>query len=382
MKQPTESVNNPILTPENGSLLTQSGDKPISEQTFRELGIAKIKTFCHVLGFEQQIPAMLDGFNALINPWGEQIIGQTPRWPSDVSYDHTPMEFSVAFEENQPELRLLLEPQGNPTTLQSSWEIGCQINQILESQFNASLERFRQVQDLFVPTDAEATYSMCHAFGLTEKGEPNFKIYLNPMIQGFKQAPIIMQEALHRLGFGNAWHFLTQMGHNSQTEPLVFFSLDLVHYRSARVKIYVAIPNPTIERLELMMSASPEYCLGDAREFCQAMLGSSTKLGNRPAVVYFAFTAENDVRPYSVTLQLPLRDYIENDAIAKERISNFLLAQDRETYERIIKTIADRPLAAGSGLHSFASFKRENGQPRTTLYFALEAYKVQPPRTK
>lgn len=120
----------------------------IAIQTFRSYGLSKILPLFHALGFEEQAERFLPLFNTMTADWGEQRMGTTPRWASEVAYDHTPMELSVALNGDRPEIRLLIEPQGNPATLTSSWMAGCQLNARLADQFGTSLERFHQIQDL------------------------------------------------------------------------------------------------------------------------------------------------------------------------------------------------------------------------------------------
>jgi DMATS type aromatic prenyltransferase len=331
------------------------------------------------LGFDRQLPKLVEGFNALVDPWGDQLIGDDPEWLSDICYDATPIEFSIAFESEQPEIRILIEPQGNPTTLLSSWEIGCQINESLERQFGASLERFQQIQHLFVPKNPNTGCSMFIGFGLTKDGDSTFKIYLNPDSAGPDKDLESITEALAILGFSKAGKLLSQLRQLRQNDRFILLSLDLVHYRAARVKVYLAAPDPTVEHLEKLMSASPAHKSGDVLNFCRGILGSETKFNHRPTLVCFAFTAEDDSCPYTTTLQVPVRNYLKNDAVAYENIYNFLSPSERDYYQRAIIAMADRPLDLGASLTSFASFKRERGEPRTTIYLNLEAYGMMPP---
>ncbi len=100
----------------------------IAVQTFRTYGAAKLIPLCQALSFQEEAPAVFEAFNALLDPWGDCILGKTPQWLSEITYDHTHLELSIALSGEEPELRLLVEPQGKPTTLTSSWETGCQTN--------------------------------------------------------------------------------------------------------------------------------------------------------------------------------------------------------------------------------------------------------------
>lgn len=351
----------------------------IATQTFKNYGLNKILPLFRALELEEQGQKFLPIFDTMLADWGDQIIGTAPNWASEVAYDHTPMELSVAFN-GDPEIRLLIEPQGNPATLTSSWIAGCELNQSLANQFGASLERFDQIQDLFEPRNPNAGFSIFHAAGMSGTGTPEFKLYLNPFSQGFTQSETLLQTALERLGLTQAWSFLSRVVlKRKNLDQAVFLSLDLADRSDARVKIYVAHKQPTVDYLESIMTVCPGYVSGDITQFCEALLGN-VSLDHRPFLSYFAFTSDNDTQPLNAALQLPLRDYAVNDAILKQRVMNFLPAPDRPIYEAALAALVDRPLEAGVGLHSFASFTRHEGQVRTVLYFALEAYKVLAPR--
>lgn len=349
-------------------------------QTFRNYGLSKLLPLFQAVGLEAQAQQFLPIFNTLLANWGEQTVGTSPRWASEVTYDHTPMELSVALNGDRPEVRLLIEAQGNPTTIASSWAAGCQLNRSLAAQFGVSLERFDQIQDLFEPNNPDAGFAMFHAAGISELGTPEFKVYLNPFASRDVPPKILIQTALERLGFAQAWNFLSEAALRRETlDHVVFFSLDLTDRSDARVKIYVAHQDPRLDYLESVMAACPTYVPGDVTRFSEALLGE-VPLGHRPFLTYFAFTSDNDAKPHSASLYLPLRDYAINDAILKQRIVNFLPEHDRTIYEAALAAIVDRPLEAGVGLHSFASLTRVQGQPRSVIYFAPEAYQVLPPR--
>ncbi len=351
-------------------------------QTFKAFGAAKLTSLCSTLGFEAETALVLRLFDTLIAPWSERLIGSVPTWTSDITDDHTPFEFSLAFDGIQPELRLLIEAQGNPTTLVSSWAAALDVNECLNREFGVSLEQFKCVKDLFEPHDPQAKFSLWHSFCLKRGADPKFKLYLNPQARGPRLAAALVEEALERLGFTQAWHFLSEVALRSQErDELVYFSLDLSACRQARVKVYIAHRNATAGEVEEVLASGPQYVPGDARMFCQVMTGGEGPFDARPLVTCFAFTADNDARPFSATLHLPIRCYVDNDRVAMQRICDFLTPQDSKAYEQAISIIAGRPLKAGVGIQAYTSFRRQGNRRLTTIYLSPEAYEVTAPHT-
>jgi pyrroloquinoline quinone (PQQ) biosynthesis protein C len=80
-------------------------------------------------------------------------------------------------------------------------------------------------------------------------------------------------------------------------------------------------------------------------------------------------------------LYAPVAYYVRDDLEASQRISHWLDPQPYAgtAYATYLAAFARRSLAAGVGLHSYVSFKRDRGQPRTTVYLSPEAYKIFPP---
>jgi MoaA/NifB/PqqE/SkfB family radical SAM enzyme len=71
---------------------------------------------------------------------------------------------------------------------------------------------------------------------------------------------------------------------------------------------------------------------------------------------------------------------VDDDGVALERVSSYLGGALGATYRRVVEAVAQRPLEAGVGLQTYASFRGERGVRRATAYLALEAYATEPPR--
>lgn len=346
-------------------------------QTFGSFGNARLEALCRAIDFDPA-PA-LAAFGALIAPWSDRPLGATPPWPSDITDDHTPYELSVGIEGERAEPRFLVESQGDDGTLATRWAAGRATNERLRRTYGVALERFERVADLFEPRASEARFALWHAGWLRHDKPPVFKVYLNPQVHGPMAAPGLVREALGRLGFAHAWSVLAaQLARRPGRDRLIYFSLDLDDGPRARVKVYVAHGHATADDVEPAMTLSAGHVAGDAAEFCRAMTGGEGPFSARPLLTCLAFTAGSDARPTSVTLHLPIRCYVADDGAALVRITAALAPGHRAIYRRAVAAVAARPLSAGVGLQTYASFRRQDGRPRTTAYLALEAFAVAP----
>lgn len=348
-----------------------------SSLTFHEFGSSRLRALCEAVGYDSgEVETVQRYFTVMSGGWGSQRIGRSPRWLTDITDDHTPYEFSMALEDDKPEVRFLIEAQNEPTTLQSSWEDGLALNERLHREFGVPLERFNRVKDLFEPRSAEARFSLWHAFGLKAGGVPGVKAYLNPKARGDAHAHGLVQEALARLGFANAWRFISEvaMRRGTKDEP-IYFSLDLSAHRAARIKIYIAHQDATADDVEAIMSQTKEYVPGEAYAYYRKMLGCDGGFHvPRSTQTCLAFTSDDDVSPYHVTLYVPVRCYAKHDQEGMGRIRSVLEPSRYAVLERAVNALARRPLDAGVGLIQWASMRREAGKMRMTFYLATEAY--------
>jgi len=355
----------------------------IAQMSFLEFGNTRIASLCKSAGFTSVDTQKVQRFfTFMTDSWNSRLVGEASPWKSDISDDHTPFELSIALEGSRPEIRFLIEAQNHPTTLQSSWDDGLALNERLNKEFGLSLEHFNRVKDLFEPRNPQARFSLWHAFCLKPDRGAEIKVYLNPMARGPEHANEIVEEGLKRLGFANAWRFLSQvvMRRGAQDQVL-YFSLDMGGQAVSRVKIYVAHRDAAPEDIEAAMSQAKEYAAGEARAFCEAIQGDDDKFSApRSTLTCWAFTSDDDARPYSATLHCPIRCYADNDRDALRRIRAVLDPKSHAVLDRCVWALANRPLEAGVGLIQWASMRREGGKVRTTFYLATEAYGTVEPR--
>ncbi len=355
-----------------------------SNLSFLEFGLSRIQALCSAVGFSgPETLTVKECFSFMTSPWNTRLIGEEPLWRSDVTDDHTPYELSLALEDGRPEVRFLMESQrlSGTTTLQSSWDDGLALNDRLEQELGVPMERFKRVEDLFEPRNPTARFSLWHAFCLKPNSGPEFKVYLNPKARGIENSKALVKEALTRLGFTNAWRFLSEVAmRRGAKDQLAYFSLDLSGQRVSRVKIYVAHTDATAEDIEAVMSQAKEYVPGEAQDFCQRLQKEGRFTGMRSTLTCLAFTSDDDARPYSVTLHCPVRCYVEHDGESLERLHAVLPPQSHAVLSRAVHAMARRPLESAVGLIQWASMRREGGQVRTTFYLATEAYGIVVPR--
>lgn len=355
--------------------------EPPSNLTFEEFGIARLQALCEAVGYDaSDTETVKRFFSFMSSPWGARQIGHTPPWKSDITDDHTPYELSLALEDGRPEVRFLMEAQNahGPTTLRSTWEDGIALTERLNQEFGVRLERFNLVKDLFEPVDPRARFALWHAFFL-KNSRADIKVYFNPAAQGPERTLAVVQEALERLGLHGAWRCLSeQVLRPDGQDQIIYFSLDLSAHRAARVKIYLSHKNITAEELESVMSLASEYIPGEAWVFCQALKGHTGRVeSSRSLLTCLSFTSDDEERPSSVTLHVPVRCHVRNDQETMERIRFLLEPQSFPLLERAVNALAHRRLDRGVGLIQWTSMRRQNGKTRTTIYLATEAYGLQ-----
>jgi hypothetical protein len=199
---------------------------------------------------------------------------------------------------------------------------------------------------------------------------------LNPAARGREAAPALVEEALSRLGFGDARRALPL---RRALDALKYFSLDLSARREARVKIYTAHPDTGVQHIEDAVRAARDHVPGKAADFCRAMAGSEGPYTRMPVLSCLAFT-EGNALPVTGTIHFPLRAYADNDRAARDRILAYLPAEGAAIYRRALDAFADRRLEDGIGMQTYASLREQRGGRRLTIYLAPEVYSVEPAR--
>jgi DMATS type aromatic prenyltransferase len=307
--------------------------------------------------------------------WGEKIIPRDAPYVSLIGDDHSPFEYSLAFEGQRVELRLLLEAQGTPATPETNHAAALALNQRLVAAYGVDLGRFDLVKDLFLPDQPAPGFSLWHAVSLSEDGQAAFKIYVNPQARGRAQAFSVIEQTMLRLGFGKGSvaairRVMTREG----VDELAYFSLDLSAGAGARAKVYVSHPRATPTELDEAFTVCATHRIGDVRDFCEAMAPQRTIFDSKPLMSCLSFVSGSD-RPKAVTLHLPIVHYVDSEAQTFNRVAAWLALNglNAEAYCNCLQAIGKRR-SAGKGLQSYASYRREPSGLRFTAYLSPELF--------
>jgi DMATS type aromatic prenyltransferase len=346
-----------------------------------EYGANRLRALCKAAGYtDAQTNQAVTAFVVLVEPWGSTPIGHRNGWVSDVSDDNTPIEFSVVISNGCPEVRVLFEVQAIEPTLPAYRIAALAFMRRLEEEFGADLQRFRQVQDLFLPEAMHGPFALWQAVVFPRGAAPEFKVYFNPQARGQGRTQAVIAEALRRLGFPHVWPSLirTTLRRGAYLDELRYFALDLSATPSARVKIYVNHHSATPDELELACSEAHSHVSGESRAFAMSMSGGAEILNARAAFTCSSFIEGSERHPFATTLYVAVCAYARDDHAVRERVTNYLLDQgdDARAYGSVLDGFADRDLAHGVGLQSWTAFRRQGSSTRVTLYLASEARRI------
>jgi DMATS type aromatic prenyltransferase len=353
-------------------------ENAFAQTSFRAHGVERLERLCQAVGLADKSAPICRLFTRMIAPWGEDPVGRTPRWPSDIGDDHSPYEFSVSFG-GAPELRILVEAMGRPATLASNRDAALALTDLLARECEADRRRLDAIQDLFLPEQPQGQFVIWHAVSFWPDRGPEVKVYFNPQCRGRHLAPALIEEALVRLGFAKAYGQIARTAglRGPWLDEYKYLSVDLAAHAAARVKVYVRHHRPTFDDLERAASAASSYRPGEVTAFTREITGiEGDTIDARPLATCHNFLAECGERPVVATTHVPVSAYAGNDEIAAERIARGLgrFGLPEETYRKVLAASAWRPLSDGIGMQSYASFKRHGDRVKVTVYFPPELY--------
>jgi DMATS type aromatic prenyltransferase len=363
------------------AIVDRAGAEDPRDRTLGEQLDARLRCLLRSIGQEEKLPAALAVANLLGRGWREQRTTVGPRWASDITDDHTPFEFSLALNGHSETLRLLTEPQdaAHPS-LGASWRLANELHEELARDWGASLEAFQHIAELFAPgPSATARFSIWHSAIMGHPRDPEFKVYLNPAINGAADSERVLEEALARLGLLDVWRDLagSVLRSGGLDEP-VYFSLDLSSKADARVKIYVAHRQATCRSVAKALSRSPGFAPENVQRWLKQLMGGAGPFLERPPITCFALQ-RGSIDLLSTTLHLPVRCYLAEDFEIARRVCGFLGFAQRVRYMRALTRLAERPLESGRGLHTYASLRASPGRQAVTVYLAPQLYSTDAP---
>ncbi|MFG2036969.1 tryptophan dimethylallyltransferase family protein [Dactylosporangium sp. NPDC048998] len=352
---------------------------------FEHLG-GQLTRLCDVAGLDPDAP--MDLLRDLLGPVGPRRLSEPPAWPSDVADDHTPVEFSIAYNEGEPpSLRILGETIGSPPGVLTNLSASYEFLRTQADRFGLSTSRLEQVQDLFDTEHPQGEFALWWSLVFRSGRRPELKVYFNPEVKGVERAPELVAEALHRLGLHKAYRAMldhaVRPGELGQGDRLTFFALDLHDGPHARVKLYVTHHDTEVEDAVRAAGAVDGVDLKALAEFCTVARGGPRPFDGRPLVGSYTLTEGVDT-PVGYSVYVPIRSYVHDDEEARDRVVALLARHgfDSSAFDRAVTAVTQRPLRAGVGLIAHVSLRLGPPRPGVTVYLSAEAYQVAPPRPR
>jgi DMATS type aromatic prenyltransferase len=312
----------------------------------------------------------------MMEPWGDLPVEHGPYWPSDLTDDGSPFEFSLAFRESGVDLRFLMEPQCVPATPESNWHAGLLLNDRLSSRGFADLSQFNRIQDLFAPlASMPARFQLWHSAVFHGDGSPTmFKVYLNPQIVGVDAATGLIERALRALGREHAWRFL--LANVDRSARPVYFSIDLLARQQARIKVYSAHDDVTAAELVHLIPGATRTVFGDTVSLLETLTGTSGPFSARPILSCYSFQPGR--ADAQLTIHIPVRCYVTDDGEAVDRVCRILTDREGAILRRAATAITDRPIESGRGLVTYVALRPERSGRCVTVYLSPELYASHP----
>lgn len=350
-----------------------------SSRTLRQHTGRQLRSLCDELGLEDVTEGCVRLLRDLVGRAGSRPIAEPALWPSFIADDHTPVEFSLSFEQGtQPVLRVLLEHLAPAATARENLRAARRLTDRLARRYRLPLDRFEAMADLFLPDEPQGCFSLWHSVVFRPDGRHEFKVYFNPAVRGAAEAPALVARALERLGLHQA--YATLVAHafrpGRRADRFVFLGLDLSPGPHSRVKVYVAHDEAEADDVERAARPVQGAVPGAARDLCHLVAGSPGPFTRRPLISCYAFVGGDVDAPSGYTLHLPIRDYVADDETARSRVAALLERQgsDSALLDRALKALAERPLDAGAGLVSYVSLRMGQLCPGVAVYLSSEAY--------
>jgi DMATS type aromatic prenyltransferase len=344
----------------------------------------QLNPLCRVLGLDPASP--LDLLTGLLGAHGARSLDDPPAWPSDIADDHSPVEFSVAFNDNEPPaLRLLAEVPGSPPGIGTNTRAAYAFLAANAARYGLATDRLAAVRAVFDTDRPHGSFALWCSLVFRHGRDPEFKVYLNPEVAGVDRAPDLVEEALGRLGLARSYRTMLSVavrpGELGRRDRLAFFALDLHDGPQARVKLYLSHHDATAADVARAATVVDGVDPDRVAEFCLAA-GGRGRFDRRPLVGSYTLAGGRD-QPVGYSVYVPIRDYVGDDREARDRVAAVLARYrfDPGLLHRAVAAVSRRPLADGVGLIAHTSLRLGHPRPGVTVYLSAEAYEVCPPRT-
>jgi DMATS type aromatic prenyltransferase len=335
---------------------------------------------CSGLGFVRtEAQESLDELRSIVRTWAGRPIGSRCEYPSYVSRDGFPAEFSVSWRDGRPELRVLFESLGEDLTAAGSQAAGAALTRELATRPGVSIDRYLLLEDLFLAAEPQPYRpTVWHSLAWRPGERPRFKVYLNPQAQGVARTWDVMASAMSRLGLARAWQRveaerseLTARGHEIE-----FVALDLDAEPTARVKVYFRHPEIELTELNRVASLARLHDQDAALRAFKIICGRADgTVANQP-MTCLAFRGGRD-EPQEANVYLRLPGTVTSDVQAQERITELMQVEgvDPRSYADVLDGLSPGSLDTTVGLQELLSF-RTAGRAHAELgvYFRFGVY--------
>jgi DMATS type aromatic prenyltransferase len=355
----------------------------VANVTLYEYASEQLRNLYKVVGFGNPDANVLDLLRELLGAAGARPLSDGPLWPSDVSDDATPIEFSVAFDETGGRaIRVLGETIAENPSLGANTDATRQVLAAVADRFGLPLDRYHAVADLFLPGAPRGKFALWYSLILRPDSRPQLKIYFNPEVHGRGTDRELVATALRRLGLDKAYEIVEEHAlRRGALDRFSFFALDLNDDPLSRVKLYVSHDSASSVDVERAGRAVDGVDPERIREFCEIIGGGTGPFGGRPLVSSYSFVGDGTGRPGNYSLYVPIRDYVPDDETARSRVLEFMKRRnlDEAELDQAVGAVTQRQLAAGVGLIAHVSLRLGRFGSGTTLYLSSEAFTVTPP---
>jgi DMATS type aromatic prenyltransferase len=350
----------------------------MADLSLHEHATGQLLRLCHAVGLTGSGHSPAELLGDLLGAAGESRLSESSSWPSNVSDDTTPVEFSVAFDANgECSVRVLGETVGT----YPEW----QFLDSVADRLGLATDRFEAVRDLFLPGEQQGEFGLWYSLIFPPGGPPRLKVYLNPQVSGPEKAAGLVAEGMRRLGIEHAYETVQASALTRGTlDRFSFFALDLDDTPQSRVKLYITHEAAGIEDAERAASLVAGIDPMRIREFCAVLGGGNGRFQEKPLISSYSFTGGDGIRPSSYGLYLPIRSYVPDDEVARARVLAVMAQYDIDSgvLDESIAAVSARPLRAGVGLIPHVSLRLGASGSGITVYLSSEAYSVMPPRRR
>ncbi|MFJ5984598.1 tryptophan dimethylallyltransferase family protein [Lentzea sp. NPDC092896] len=353
--------------------------------SLHDFAIGQLRDLLRAVGLANSAQSATKLLGEALGPGCRLPLSAVPHWTSNVADDHTPVEFSVALAQNErPVIRMIVEPLAEQPGPRANLAAALGVLDGLAQRHGLNLGQLDRVRDLFLPDDPQGAFAFWYSLIVGPDAPPSIKVYLNPDVRGRESATALVSEGLSRLGLSAALPAISEHGlRRDGLDRFSFFALDLLDENRARVKTYVSHDDAVIADVVAAAAAVPDVDPVLLADVCELACGGAGPFSRRPLMSSYTFLSGDTERPSGYSLYIPVRDYVQDDLEACERVLAIMArcGFDPAPFVMALASLVQRPLGDGVGLIAHVSLRLGLPKPGVSVYLSSEAYDVTPPRT-